>query len=47
VPDEFHSDKTLLTFHKTPSLFLLVMSVKFLIFNVIKSSIKTPLILTS
>ena len=38
VPDEFHSDETLLTSHKTPFFSLLAMSAKLMIFK--KSSMK-------
>ena len=40
MPDEFHSDKTLLTFHETPAFSLLAMSAKVMIFNVVKFSMK-------
>ena len=48
MPDEFHGDKTLLTFHETLAFSLLTMSAKIIIFNVIKLSIfiETGLITT-
>ena len=46
MPDEFYGDKTLLTPHETLSLFLIVMSAKLMIFNVIKPSMKLSLRLT-
>jgi len=41
VPDKFHGDETLLTSHETPSFYLLVMSAKLMIFNVMKPSMKS------
>jgi len=43
VPDEFHGDETLLTFHETLSFSLFVMLAKVIVFNVTKSSMKLPL----
>ena len=43
VPDEFHGNETLLTSHETPSFFLLAMSAKLMIFNIMKLSMKPPL----
>ena len=40
MPDEFHSDETLLILHETPYFSLLVMSAKMMIFNSIKLSMK-------
>ena len=36
VPDEFHGDEALLTFHETIFFSLLVMLAKLMIFNVMK-----------
>ena len=43
MTDEFNGDETLLTFHETPSLSLLAISAKLMIFNVMKLSMKLPL----
>ena len=43
MPDEFHGDETLLTSHETPFFSLLAMSIKLIIFNVIKSNMKPPI----
>ena len=43
VPDEFHDDETLLTFHKTLLFSLLTMSTKLIIFNVMKPFMKFTL----
>ena len=43
MPDEFHGDKTILTFHKTSPFSLLAMSAKVMIFNTIKFSMKLSL----
>ena len=43
MPDEFHGDKTLLTSYKISSFYLLTMSTKVIIFNIMKLSMKSPL----
>ena len=43
--DEFHGDKTLLTFYETLLFSLLAMSAKEIVFNVMKSFMKLLLIL--
>ena len=43
MPDEFYSDETLLTSHKTLALSLLVMSAKVMVFNVMKLPLKLAL----
>ena len=43
MSDEFHGDETLLTSHETPFFSLLATSVKLIIFNIIKLSIKSSL----
>ena len=43
MPNEFHDDETLLTSHETPSFFLLAMSTKVIVFNVMKPYMKLPL----
>ena len=43
VSDEFYGDETLLTSHETPSFYFLAMSVKVLVFNVMKPFMKLPL----
>ena len=43
MPDEFHGDKTLLTFYETSSFSLLATSAKLMIFSVIKLSMKLSL----
>ena len=43
MPDEFHSDETLLTFYGTQSFSLHAMPAKLMIFNAMKSSMKLPL----
>jgi len=40
MPDGFHGDETLLTFHETSSFSLLAMSAKLIVFNTIKLSMK-------
>jgi len=46
VPDEFHGDETLLTYHETSSFSFFATLAKLIIFNVMKLSIKFPLRLT-
>jgi hypothetical protein len=43
MPDEFHSDETLLTSHETTTFSLLATSAKLMIVNVMKLSMKPPL----
>jgi len=43
VPNECHGDETLLTSHETLSFSLLAMSVKLMLFNTMKLSMKLPL----
>ena len=43
MPDEFHDDEILLTSYETPSFPLLVMSAKLIVFNIMKSFMKSPL----
>ena len=45
MPDEFYGDETLLTFHEIPSFSLLAMSIKLMVFNAMKPSIKLSLTL--
>ena len=43
MSDGFYGDETLLTSHETPLFSLLTMSVKMMIFNIMKPSMKLPL----
>ena len=40
MPDEFYGDETLLTSHKISSFYILALSAKLMIFNIMKPSIK-------